>query len=85
VRTIPLAPGMRGRDVEWLRARLDQIDGHAAPAQERDVYDDGLRQRVIAFQASRSLIPDGIVGEETLTHLSAAGGADVPRLVAAGP
>jgi general secretion pathway protein A len=85
VRTIPLAPGMRGRDVEWLRARLDQIDGHPAPAQERDVYDDGLRQRVIAFQASRSLIPDGIVGEETLTHLSAAGGADVPRLVAAGP
>jgi general secretion pathway protein A len=69
---ISIGPGGRGKDVEWLRQRLATIDGVAIPAAQADVYDDPLRQRVIAFQRSRSLVPDGIAGAETLTNLSAA-------------
>jgi peptidoglycan hydrolase-like protein with peptidoglycan-binding domain len=31
-----------------------------------------LKRRVVAFQRTESLTPDGIVGEETLVRLSAA-------------
>jgi len=37
-----------------------------------EVFDDELANRVRQFQRSRSLVVDGIVGEETLTHLSTA-------------
>jgi general secretion pathway protein A len=69
---VSIGPGGRGKDVEWLRQRLATIDGTPIPAVQADVYDDPLRQRVIAFQRSRSLVPDGIAGAETLTNLGAA-------------
>jgi general secretion pathway protein A len=77
--TVPLAPGMRGRDIAWLRGRLGELDGTAGPARGGDVYDEALKTRVMAFQRSQALVPDGIVGEETLTRL-AAHGRDVPQL-----
>ena len=81
VRTLPLVAGMRGRDVEWLSQRLAEADGKAA--EKTDVFDDALRARVIAFQSSRALVPDGIVGEDTLSQLvSAVRPAGTPRLVA---
>jgi general secretion pathway protein A len=84
LRNVPLAPGMRGRDVEWLRQRLSDLDGRPIAAAEREVFDEPLRERVVAFQTSRSLIPDGIVGEETLTRLVAATRPDgTPRLTPA--
>ena len=67
-----IGPGARGKDIEWLRRRLASIDGDPVPITGADVYDDRLRQRVIAFQQNRSLVPDGIAGAETLTQLSAA-------------
>ena len=74
-------PGARGQDVEWVRQRLSELDGGAVGGRDRAIFDDDLRNRIIAFQRSRSLIPDGIVGEETLTHLStAARDPNVPRL-----
>jgi general secretion pathway protein A len=65
-----LSPGMRGKDVEWLRRRLGELDGAPAARRVRDVYDDEVRERVVLFQKSRSLVPDGIAGEETLAHLA---------------
>jgi general secretion pathway protein A len=80
-----IAPGTRGKDVEWVRQRLGEIDGTPPPARNRDVFDDDLRARVQAFQRSRSLVADGIVGEETLIHLSTAlRDARTPRLTRAG-
>ena len=77
-------PGMRGGDVAWLHRRLVELDGKPLlPA--GDTYDDALVERVQAFQQRRGLIPDGIVGQETLLHLSAdPEGSDRPRL-SAGP
>ena len=61
----PIKPGQRTRDVAWLRARLGAPVGV-------DLYDDELRARVVDFQQARSLTPDGIVGQETVIHLSLA-------------
>jgi len=80
-----IVPGARGKDVEWVRQRLSEADGTPLPARQRDVYDEALRARVIAFQRARSLLADGIVGEETLLHLSAApSDPRVPRLTQTG-
>jgi|KBSSwiStaDraftv2_1062776.scaffolds.fasta_scaffold54187_4 general secretion pathway protein A len=73
-----IAPGARGKDVEWVRQRLSEMDGAPAGGRQRDVFDEDLRSRVMAFQRARSLVADGIVGEETLLHLSA--GARDPRI-----
>ncbi len=70
--TVPIAPGVRGPDVEWLRRRLAGLDGGPVMAKNRQVYDGDLKDRVIRFQRRRSLVPDGIVGRETLTHLTTA-------------
>jgi general secretion pathway protein A len=77
-----IAPGTRSRDVEWLRRRLAAVDDGPADGPRRDFYDDELKARVVTFQRSRSLWPDGVVGEETLTHLTTAvPGPGIPRLV----
>jgi general secretion pathway protein A len=69
---VSIGPGGHGKDILWLRQRLAAHDGTPLPATKADVYDNALRARVIAFQRSRSLVPDGIAGEETLTHLGSA-------------
>jgi general secretion pathway protein A len=83
--SVPIRPGTRGKDVEWVREQFAELDGVPGGGRNRYVFDDDLRARVIAFQRSRSLMADGIVGEETLTHLSAAlRDPKVPRLRRAG-
>lgn len=83
--SVPIVPGARGKDVEWVREQFAELDGVPGGGRNRQVFDDDLRARVIAFQRSRSLMADGIVGEETLTHLSAAlRDPTVPRLRPAG-
>jgi general secretion pathway protein A len=83
--SLPIAPGARGKDVEWVRLRLSELDGAPPGGKNRDVFDEELRSRVVAFQRARALTADGIVGEETLTHLvSAQRDPSVPRLWRAG-
>ena len=83
--SLTIDPGTRGKDVEWVRQRLSELDGEPIAGKNRDVFDDELRARVITFQRSRALQPDGIVGEETLAHLSIAPrDPSVPRLSRAG-
>ena len=83
--SVPIMPGTRGKDVEWVREQFAELDGVPGGGRNRQVFDDDLRARVIAFQRSRSIMADGIVGEETLTHLSVAQrDPKVPRLRRAG-
>jgi general secretion pathway protein A len=80
-----ISPGARSKDVEWVRQRLGELDGTPPPGRNRDVFDDELRARVLAFQRARALVADGIVGEETLIHLSTAQrDARAPRLLRTG-
>ncbi|HSB69890.1 MAG TPA: AAA family ATPase [Candidatus Methylomirabilis sp.] len=67
-----ISPGMRGKDVEWLRRKLDEIEGKPSKGGRPNLYDQELKQRVLAFQQSRSLVADGLVGEETLVQLTLA-------------
>ncbi|HEY3067720.1 MAG TPA: AAA family ATPase [Methylomirabilota bacterium] len=69
--TVALAPGMRSKDIEWVRRRLSD-DGAPATAGDSELYDAALQARVVAFQRRRALTPDGIIGEETLAQLSVA-------------
>ena len=48
------------------------MDGKVSTAPRPNIYDAELKQRVLAFQRSRSLAPDGLVGEETLAELTLA-------------
>ena len=86
VRSHLISRGMRGKDVEWLRTRLDAVEGRLSPDRSSNVYDAALQERVAAFQRSRSLTPDGVVGEETLAHLTvAARDAGTPSLSSQAP
>jgi general secretion pathway protein A len=83
--SLSVKPGTRSKDVEWVRRRLSDLDGTPMAAADRAVFDDELRARVITFQRSRSLEPDGVVGEETLAHLSLTPrDPSIPRLSHAG-
>ena len=82
---LPLQPGMRGRDVVWLRRQLGAVDGLDAESVGQ-FYDEELKRRVAAFQQTESLTPDGIAGEETLVRLAATRpGGNGPSLTAGRP
>ncbi|HSW40122.1 MAG TPA: AAA family ATPase [Acidobacteriota bacterium] len=63
-----LARGSRGEDVKWVRQVLDQMEGMSYE-NVSDLFDESLRQRVMAFQRRNSLIPDGLVGSETMVRM----------------
>jgi type II secretory pathway predicted ATPase ExeA/peptidoglycan hydrolase-like protein with peptidoglycan-binding domain len=65
-----LHQGLRGDDVVWLRNQLSAVNGVAPATQDAIVFDEALTDEVIAFQRARGLKVDGLVGSETLVHLS---------------
>jgi len=69
--------GDSGAAVDWLRAQLNLPDNKstAGPA----YYDEDMERAVRSLQAAHGLVPDGIVGPETLLALTAQSG-DGPRL-----
>jgi general secretion pathway protein A len=78
----PLAPGMSGGNVAWLRsqlAALQHTDDSGAPR-----YDAALIAAVKRFQSDQHMQADGIAGEETLVRLSAALAAPGTPLLAVG-
>ncbi|MEN8165905.1 MAG: AAA family ATPase [Pseudomonadota bacterium] len=79
-----LAQGSRGPDIAWLSDMLDRAEGRE-PAQHNSakpqVFDWGVKSRVIQFQRSVGLAQDGIVGKQTLIKLnSAINDPDTPAL-----
>jgi general secretion pathway protein A len=76
-----LAPGTRGAEVVWVRRALDTLDKAPAATTVSDIFDDELKQRILAFQQERALIRDGYVGNETLVRLTIAlDGPNAPSL-----
>jgi general secretion pathway protein A len=75
-----LTVGQSGTSVDWLAARLSDVDrGPAVPEPAR--LDAVLQARLQAFQMSQGLKPDGIAGATTLMLLNRAAGIQEPRLV----
>lgn len=72
--------GAQGADVDWIAARLAQLDGQGAPAANQP-FDTNIQQRLRAFQAAQNLKADGLAGPRTYMRLNQLGGVDEPRLL----
>ena len=65
-----LRPGDRDLRVPALRERLRGSGDHLQPPpSDRELFDDALRDAVVAFQARHGLEPDGAVGRKTVAAL----------------
>jgi general secretion pathway protein A len=58
-------PGMRDRDVRWLRESLATIQGEPIVPMDSDLFDRDLEARVRDYQRDRRLTVDGLVGYQT--------------------
>ena len=74
-------PGATGPDVHWLDMQLAIIQGRKARTEKVLTYDAQLITEVKKFQISEEMVPDGIVGPQTIIHLNTAAGIKAPRLV----
>ena len=69
-RVTVIRPSQFGEPVQWLRTVFARVDGLTMEAGSAAPFDAELAERVKEFQRRRGLRSDGIVGPETLIHLS---------------
>jgi len=78
-----VGPGDSGPDVDWIAARLAELDGkHAAPPPGQ-ALDEPTRRLLRAFQVKQNLKADGLAGPRTYMRLNQLSGVAEPRLLAA--
>jgi general secretion pathway protein A len=77
-----VAAGEQGPDVDWIAARLAQLNGVGAPA-ENQPLNARMRELLRAFQAQQNLKADGVAGPRTYMRLNQLTGVAEPRLLAA--
>ncbi len=76
-----LRPGEKGKLVKWLNEMLSIITKEKIEQNDNPVYDEKLVGEVKKFQISKGLIPDGIVGPQTIIHINNTVGSDEPLLL----
>lgn len=76
-----LRPGEKGKLVKWLTEMLSIITKEKIEQNDNTVYDEKLIREVKKFQISKGLIPDGIVGPQTIIHINNMVGSDEPLLL----
>jgi general secretion pathway protein A len=74
--------GEQGADVDWIAARLAQLNGIAAPADNQPL-NPAMREHLRRFQAQQNLKADGVAGPRTYMRLNQLTGVAEPRLLAA--
>lgn len=79
--TAAIRPGNTTTNMDWLDKKLALFQGRPPSSQNSVTFDDVLASQVKQFQFSRNLVPDGIVGPQTIIHLNSACGNDVPKLI----
>ncbi|HWH46857.1 MAG TPA: peptidoglycan-binding protein, partial [Burkholderiales bacterium] len=72
--------GERGQAVQWLIGQLAQAQGQLAEPGRVAVFDDDVERQVKQFQLERGLIPDGLVGPQTVMRLAGVGDRSAPEL-----
>jgi general secretion pathway protein A len=77
-----IAGGEQGPDVDWIAARLAQLNGVAAPA-ENEPLDARMRELLRRFQAQQNMKADGVAGPRTYMRLNQLTGVAEPRLLLA--
>ena len=73
--------GERGPAVQWLIRQLAQAQGQVADATKAPLFDDVLERQVKQFQLAQGLVPDGLVGPQTVMRLAGVGDRTAPELV----
>jgi general secretion pathway protein A len=77
---VAIKPGDQGPVVQWLYKQLSLIQGQTVQPQKNVIFDNALVRQVKKFQLANGLVPDGIVGPQTLIHLNTAAGSNEPLL-----
>jgi general secretion pathway protein A len=71
-----LKVGTSHESVVWVRKLLDIIEGlRSVPHTLSPYFDHALKRRIMTFQRTQKLGPDGVVGEQTMLALQAQAGA----------
>jgi general secretion pathway protein A len=78
-----VGPGDSGPDVDWIAARLAELDGKRAPPPAGQILDEPSRRLLRAFQVKQDLKADGLAGPRTYMRLNQLSGVDEPHLLAA--
>ncbi|TFW29585.1 AAA family ATPase [Massilia horti] len=74
--------GDQGPDVDWIAARLAQLNSAPAPAIDQP-FDKRTQAWLLTFQSKQNLKADGVAGPRTYMRLNQLSGVDEPRLLAA--
>lgn len=75
-----LHQGYRGPVTAWVHQKLAVAQGITPQPLKNPVYDENLVKQVKKFQNSKGLVPDGVVGSQTIIHLNNATGSREPLL-----
>lgn len=73
--------GERGSAVQWLIGQLALAQGQVADSGKDPVFDGDLLRQVKQFQLAQGLIPDGMVGPQTVMRLADIGDTSAPKLL----
>jgi general secretion pathway protein A len=77
----PLFSGQKSKLVPWLDRQLSIIQGRASRSRKGLVFDGILVREVKKFQLAKGLVPNGIVGPQTIIHLNNEVGSEEPLLI----
>jgi general secretion pathway protein A len=72
--------GVRGPAVQWLITQLAQAQGQIANPGKAPLFDDDVERQVKQFQLAQGLVPDGLVGPQTVMRLAGVGDRSAPEL-----
>jgi len=81
--TVNIRPGHKGDELAWIDRQLSLVNGRRVQGKDL-TYDERLVNEVKRFQLSEGLIPDGIIGPNTLILLNNVSGNSGPALMAKG-
>ena len=72
--------GEHGPAVEWISKQLAKSQGNVAQTIINPIFDDAMINQVKQFQLNQGLIPDGVLGPQTLMRLSGVADQSAPKL-----
>ncbi|MBI5074960.1 MAG: AAA family ATPase [Nitrospirae bacterium] len=74
-----IRPGETGRHLQWFTALMAKKTGDSRFALKR-TYDEEIVNEIKRFQLEEGLVPDGVVGSQTVIHLHSRYGEGEPLL-----
>ncbi|TCV87344.1 ExeA family protein [Sulfurirhabdus autotrophica] len=78
---VKIHSGDSGPTVEWISKQLSKFRGDMTQTIINPVFDDAMINQIKQFQLSQGLIPDGILGPQTLMRLSGVADHAAPTLL----